>query len=198
MPQSNEDPEGSVKRWHDVCPPWLGYFLASPVRKLWQDPRAILSPFVAAGTTVLEPGPAMGFFTLELARLVGPSGRVVAVDLQPKMLEALRRRARKRGLEGRIEMRLATDEGMGIADLNGRVDFALAFAMVHEVKDHARFFAEVAAALRAGGRVLLAEPRGHVSDQLFAEFLRLARVNGLTPSDGPAITSSRTALLVKG
>ena len=186
-----------MARLHDICPPWLGYFLASPVRKLWQDPHAILSPFVTAGMTVLEPGPAMGFFTLELARLVGPSGRVVAVDVQARMLEALQRRARKRSLDGRIEMRLATGDGMGIADLGGRVDFALAFAMVHEVKDHARFFAEVAGALKTGGRVLLAEPRGHVSDELFAEFLRLARANGLGVADGPAITASRTAVMVK-
>jgi ubiquinone/menaquinone biosynthesis C-methylase UbiE len=180
-----------------VCPPWLGYILASPVRKLWQDPHAILSPFVTAGMTVLEPGPAMGFFTLELARLVGPAGRVVAVDVQEKMLAALRRRAAKRGLDGRIEPRLATADGMGIADLAGRVDFALAFAMVHEVKDHARFFAEVGAALKPGGRLLLAEPRGHVSDETFAKFLRLAGENGLAASDGPTITASLTALLVK-
>ena len=186
-----------MKRWHDLCPPWLGYFLASPVRRIWQDPRAILSPFVTAGMTVLEPGPAMGFFTLELARLVGPTGRVVAVDVQARMLDVLRRRATKRGLDGRIETRLATAEGMGLSDLTGRVDFALAFAMVHEVEDHARFFAEVGAVLRPGGRVLLAEPRGHVSDELFAEFLRLAGANGLVVSDGPAITASRTAVMVK-
>ena len=49
----------------------------------------ILSPLVSEGMTVLEPGPGMGFFTLELARLVGPHGRVVSVEMQAKMLEAL-------------------------------------------------------------------------------------------------------------
>ena len=197
MPPDNEPPEGIVHRWHDVCPPWMGYLLANPVRRIWQDPRAILAPFVTARMTVLEPGPAMGFFTLELARLVGPAGRVVAVDVQARMLEALRRRAAKRGLDGRIETRLATAEGMGLADLRGRADFALAFAMVHEVKDRARFFEEVGASLKPGGRVLLAEPRGHVSDELFAEFLRLAEANGLAVSAGPAITASRTSVMVK-
>ena len=186
-----------MRRWHDVCPPWMGHLLASPVRKLWQNPRTILTPFVTPGMTVLEPGPAMGFFTLELARLVGPTGRVVAVDLQTEMLEALRRRAAKRGLDRRIETRLASAEGMDLSDLGGRVDFALAFAMVHEVKDRARFFADVGASLKPGGRLLLAEPRGHVSDELFAEFLRLAEANGLAVSDGPAITASRTAAMVK-
>jgi len=76
-----------------VCPWWLGYLLASPVRRLLQDPRKLLGPYVREGMTVLEPGPGMGFFTLEIARLVGPSGRVVAVDIQPRMLSSLRRRS---------------------------------------------------------------------------------------------------------
>lgn len=182
---------------HRVCPWWIGYFLASPLRRLRQDPHAILSPLVAAGTTVLEPGPGMGFFTLELARLVGPAGRVVAVDLQPKMLAALRRRARRRHLLDRIETRQATAESMGIADLAGRVDFVLAFAMVHEVPDHARFFAEVAGALKPGGRCLVAEPRGHVNEPAFAATLELAAAHGLAVTGRPAIASSRTAVLVK-
>jgi len=69
-----------------VCPWWLGYLLASPIRRLLHNPTRILTPFVRPGMTVLEPGPGMGYFTLELARLVGTSGRVVAVDVQPKMI----------------------------------------------------------------------------------------------------------------
>jgi hypothetical protein len=45
---------------HRVCPWWVGYILASPVRKLWQNPVRILKPFVRPGMTVLEPGPGMG------------------------------------------------------------------------------------------------------------------------------------------
>ena len=62
-----------------VCPPWIGYFLLNPLRKLVENPRGIFEPFVREGMTVLEPGCAMGFFTLPLARMVGPSGRVVAL-----------------------------------------------------------------------------------------------------------------------
>ncbi len=182
---------------HRVCPWWFGYLLAIPLRKLRQDPHVILSPFVAEGMTVLEPGPGMGFFTLELARLVGPAGRVVAVDVQPRMLSTLRRRAARQRLDERIETRLAGDEGLGVADLAGRVDFALLFAMVHEVPDEARLFAEVGAALRSGGKVLLAEPKGHVSAELFAEQERAAASCGLAVAGRPAIAASRTALLAK-
>jgi ubiquinone/menaquinone biosynthesis C-methylase UbiE len=120
---------------HCVCPWWLGYLLASPLRRLLQDPARILAPHVREGMIVLEPGPGMGFFTLELARRVGPRGRVVAVELQPRMLAGLGRRAARAGLLSRIELRQARPEAMGIEDLAGRVDLVLAFAVVHEFPD---------------------------------------------------------------
>jgi len=171
--------------------------LASPLRRLLQDPGAILSPYVHDGMTVLEPGPGMGFFTLELARLVGPSGRVVAIDIQPKMLEVLWRRLAKRGLAECVETRVVEAGSMGLGDLAGSFDFALAFAMVHELPSAASFFAEVAAALKTGGSVLLAEPRGHVGPELFDEELKHATAAGLVVRSRPAITRSHAAILVK-
>jgi len=182
---------------HRVCPWWIGYFLASPLRKLRQDPHTIVSPFVTEGMVVLEPGPGMGFFTLELARLVGPPGHVVAVDVQAKMLSALRRRARRAQLLDRIETRQVTGDSLGLGDLDGRVDFTLAFAMVHEVPDPARFFAEVFAALKPGAKLLLAEPKGHVNERQFAETLELAARSGLRTESRPVIRASHAALLVK-
>ncbi len=178
-----------------VCPWWLGPVLASPLRKLWQDPRRILAPHVREGMTVLEPGPGMGFFTLELARLVGPAGRVVAVDLQERMLAGLRRRAERAGLQDRIEARRASDEGMGIHDLAGRVDLVLAFAVVHELPDAGRFFAELQPVLAPGGKVLVAEPRGHVAPEAFEATLGAAERAGLRRAPGPQIAGSLTALL---
>jgi len=183
---------------HRVCPWWMGYFLASPLRKLWQHPHAILAPFVSEGMFVLEPGPGMGFFTLELARLVGPAGRVVAVDMQERMLSSLVRRAARAGLRDRIETRQVSGESLGVADLAGRVDFALAFAMVHEVPDAAHFFDDVATALRPGGKVLLAEPQGHVTPAQFDDTLALAARAGLVLESRPTISASRAALLVRG
>jgi len=146
-----------------VCPWWIGYLLASPLRRwLGQDPVKILSPYVREGMTVLEPGPGMGFFTIPLARLVGPSGQVIAVDLQPKMIESLKRRAAKAKLLDRIDARVTSAETMGIGDFEEKVDFTLAFAMVHELPDAGHFFTEVERATKHNARVLLAEPRGHV------------------------------------
>lgn len=81
-----------------VCPWWLGYLLAAPMRKLAQDPQKILKPYMKTGDTVLDVGSAMGFFSLPMARLVGERGHVVCVDLQEKMIDGLRRRASRAGL----------------------------------------------------------------------------------------------------
>jgi ubiquinone/menaquinone biosynthesis C-methylase UbiE len=179
---------------HAVCPWWLGYVLAHPLRRLWQNPEDMLRPFVAGGMTVLEPGCGMGFFTIDLARQVGPRGRVVAIDVQPRMLNGLRRRARKAGLLDRIDARLVQPEGLGVEDLDGRVDFSLAFAMVHELPDQERFFAEVHRALKPAGALLVAEPRGHVTEEAFAVMLTAGAKAGFVVEGGPAIRSSWTAV----
>jgi ubiquinone/menaquinone biosynthesis C-methylase UbiE len=183
---------------HRVCPWWLGWILASPIRKLFQDPARILAPHVREGMTVLEPGPGMGFFTLELARRVGPGGRVVAVDIQEQMLAGLLRRARRAELADRIEARLASGASLGIDDLAGKVDLVIAFAMIHELPDQNRFFTEVRRAIAPGGKVLIAEPGGHVSAMDFEATLGAAERAGFLRQPGPAISRSLTAVLSAG
>jgi cyclopropane fatty-acyl-phospholipid synthase-like methyltransferase len=182
---------------HRICPWWLGYVLASPLRRLLQDPVAIIKPYVREGMTVLEPGPGMGFFTLEMARQVGASGRVVAVDVQPRMIAGLKRRLAKAGLLERTDARLVSSDSMGLHDLLGKVDSALAMAVVHEMPSSARFFIEVAQALKPGGTLLLAEPSGHVTKAAFETELQDAAAAGLEVTARPAIPRSQAALLKK-
>jgi len=178
-----------------LCPWWFGYLLVNPLRRLRQDPRRLLGPFVRDGMVVLEPGCGMGFFTLEAARMVGPDGRVVAVDVQPRMLAGLERRAARAGLAARVERRLVGADGMGLSDLAGLVDLVFAFYMVHEVNDPAGFFAELVPTLKPDGRVLVVEPRWHVSADDFAAGLEAAARAGLTVVDHPELGRDRTALL---
>ena len=182
---------------HHVCPWWLGYLLASPVRRIFHQPAKVLAAHVRRGMTVLEPGPGMGFFTLELARLVGESGRVIAVDIQPRMLDGLRRRAAKAGVLDRVDARLATTDSLGLADLAGAVDFTLAFAVVHELPAAAPFFREVSRASKPGARLLIVEPMGHVTASLFDAELQAARGAGFTLVESPPLRRSHTALLEK-
>lgn len=180
---------------HRVCPWWLGYFLLNPFRRYRQNPAAILAPYARMGMIALEPGPGMGFFTLELARLVGSSGRVIAIDIQPRMIDKLKRRAAKAGVLERVEARLAQPGSMRIEDLARRVDFTLAFAVVHEFPDAGRFFAEAAAASKPGALLLIAEPKGHVGEATFESELQAASAAGFELVSRPAIGGSRTALL---
>jgi len=180
-----------------ICPWWLGYLLASPLRRLLQNPAEVVTPYVNEGMTVLEPGPGMGFFTLELARRVGSSGRVIAVDVQPRMIEELKRRVAKAGLADRVDARVAPKDSLALTDAIGRVDFTLAFAMVHEMPDSARFFAEVAHVSKPAAQLLLAEPSGHVSQGKFDKELQEAAQAGFALIDRPTIRHSQAALLKK-
>lgn len=182
---------------HRVCPWWLGYWLICPWRRWWENPQPIVAGYIREGMTVLEPGPGMGYFTLELARLVGSSGRVIAVDIQPRMLDRLKRRAAKEGLLDRVSARLAAADSMGLGDLEGSVDFTLAFAVVHEFPDAGRFFSEVSAASKPGALVLFAEPAGHIKEPAFDGELEAASAAGLQVIDRPNIRRSHTALLRK-
>jgi len=118
-----------------VCPYWVGYLLLNPLRRLVHNPDKILAPHVSSGMTVLDIGSAMGFFTLPLARLVGPHGKVISVDVQERMLNILQNRAQKAQLAERIVTRGCEPISLGLADFYGQIDFALAFAVVHEVLD---------------------------------------------------------------
>jgi predicted O-methyltransferase YrrM len=139
----------------------------------------------------------MGFFTLELARRVGPKGRVVAVDVQPRVIAGLKRRLARAGLLERVDARVATADSLGLSDLSGKIDFALAMAVVHETPGPGWFFGQVAETMKPGGIVLLAEPSGHVKDADFKAEIDAAAGAGLVVIEHPAVRHSQTALLKK-
>ncbi len=163
-----------------VCPWWLGYVLLTPLRRIIEKPERMLGPLVREGMTVLEPGCGMGYFTLPLARLVGPEGLVVAVDLQDKMLARLKKRAQQAGLAQRIQTRLCREDSLDLDDLAGRAQLAVAIHMLHETSSRPAFLEQVHRALAPGGRLLVVEPKLHVSRQEFAQSLAEAQQAGFT------------------
>lgn len=178
-----------------VCPWWLGYFIDNRLRRLIHDPVRLLGPYIKPGMTGLDVGCGMGLFSLALAELVGPDGCVIAADVQPEMLRVLHERATRAGVADRIRVHRCEPERLGVTT---PCDFALAFAMLHEVPDAARLLAEIHACLKPGGRLLLAEPRGHVPAPAFAQELALAERAGLTPRAEPSIRWCRATLLERG
>jgi 2-polyprenyl-3-methyl-5-hydroxy-6-metoxy-1,4-benzoquinol methylase len=180
-----------------VCPWWAGYFLANRLRKLLQNPYKIVAPYVKPNMTVLDVGSAMGFFSLPMAEMVGPGGKVVCVDVQPRMLQVLRRRAAEAGLAERIETHVSTENAIGLTGREGSFDFALAFTMLHEVGDRANFLREIHALLKPGASLLLTEPIKHVSAAEFEHTVELAAATGFLVTAHPLIRLSHTALLMK-
>ena len=180
MPATGEAKAG------DVCPWWIGWLLASPIRRLFDSAAPLLEPLVRPGMTVLEPGPGMGYFSLRLARLVGPTGRVVCVDLQPRMVAGLKKRARRAGLAERVEGVSGTLDHPALEPRAATFDLAVAIYMVHEVPDQEGFLRRIAMLLRPGGRLLIVEPKGHVTPDGFAATLARAEAAGLRALPPPA------------
>jgi ubiquinone/menaquinone biosynthesis C-methylase UbiE len=189
MQMSGEDRGGT-----HVCPWWVGYLLASPLRRLWESPGRLLGEHVRGGMTVLEVGPAMGFFTIPAARMVGPGGRVVAVDVQERMIGTLRRRVERAGLSGRVECRVCDIGSLGVDDLEGKVDLVLLIHVVHEIPDRAGLFDQVRRALAPGGSVLVVEPAAHVEHDEFLASIEAARGAGLEVTRRPRLARRHAAV----
>jgi ubiquinone/menaquinone biosynthesis C-methylase UbiE len=180
-----------------VCPFWIGYLLINPLRNLFENPKKLFGNLVHEGMVVLEPGCGMGYFTLPLARLVGGTGRVIAIDIQPKMIAALGKRAQKAGLFERIEVRLGESDRLNIGDLGGTVDLAVAIYMVHETLHPDRLFREIWNSLKNGGRLLVMEPRGHVSLKEVERSIGVAREVGFIQDVDFSDINRRRVLLRK-
>ena len=178
---------------HHVCPFWVGYFLASPLRRLYEKPEKMLAPFLKEGMTAVDYGCAMGFFTLPMARMVGPHGKIIAVDLQEKMLSRMEKRARRAGLSDRIEPVLADSGG---ARIQGPVDFVAALYVVHELPDAKEFFSQMRSIMKPGAKLFMVEPAPRVTEAEFAESVNLAASTGLELIEETEAGRGRGALLL--
>jgi len=189
----------SNEKWENahsvVCPWWLQGLLSNPFRRLFQNPDRILAGFAAPGKTAVDIGCGIGYLTIPLARLLCPEGRVIAVDLQERMLAGARRRAEKAGVSDRIQFHQAAPDGLGIS---GPADFVLTFWMVHEVPDKERLMKEIRGMLKPDGTWLLAEPPIHVPAASFRKTVALAEGLGFRVLSSPKIRLSRAVLFGLG
>jgi len=174
-----------------VCPSTYSGGLDNFLRRMLHKPSKILSPYVNEGMTVFDIGCGPGYFTVELARLAGQTGKVVAADLQQAMLAKMQTKVSSAGLANRVEAHLCLPETIGIQK---KADFILLFWMVHEVPDKLRFLAEVKSLLNTGGRVLICEPKIHVTGKEFAEMTSIMSSLGFKIYDGPSVAISRAII----
>ena len=180
-----------------TCPIWIGYLLASPIRKLLENPDKILKTHVKEGMKVLDIGSAMGFFSLPAAKIVGVEGKVICIDLQEKMLAALLKRAGKANLAQNIETRLVTENTLNIENLQGTIDVAIAYHVIHEVNNPESFFREAFNALKSKGKLLFSEPKGHVSKTEFDKSISIAEKAGFKTNQTDGLPKTLSAILEK-
>jgi SAM-dependent methyltransferase len=161
--------------------------LLHPLRRRIHPPKEMLAWFgVQAGQTVLELGPGPGYFTIEAGRCAGEEGRVLCVDIQREMLDALRARLRAHGIANAHPV-LGDATRLPLKD--GSVDLAYLVTVLGEVPDRPAALAELRRVLRPGGALAFAETLTD-PDYVFRDTLR-----DLCRSAGFAFDGERRLLL---
>ena len=178
-----------------VCPVERAGHLDNRIRRWLQNPHKILRPYIKEGITVLDLGCGPGFFSIDIAQMVGKSGQVIASDLQEGMLQKVKDKIKGTELEERITLHKCEENKIGVSE---HVDFVLLFYMVHEVPNKEEFFKEIGTLLNPNGQVLIVEPSFHVSKSAFEETVRKAKDLGFTIIEGPKVFFSKTVILKKG
>lgn len=136
-----------------LFPPQDLGLLEGPDREAWQKPDEIMDVLgIADGAAVADIGAGAGWFTIRLARRVGPNGVVYAQDVQPQMLAATRRRVSREGLRN-VETRLASEQSPNLPARG--LDAVLVVDVYSEVgvDERVAFLRNLAAALKPGGRI---------------------------------------------
>lgn len=163
------------------CPSWLAWTLAPgkserPLGRAGAIDELMLKP----GMRVADIGCGPGLLTLPIARQVAPDGEVVALDMQPKMLEMMTRRIGKAGL-GNVKALLA-GAGEGKLPMN-YFDRAVLATVLGEIPDRERALTEIHGALKPGGYLVIAEVFGDPHYQFKKKVIELAQRVGLRPGE---------------
>ncbi|MGH8906543.1 MAG: class I SAM-dependent methyltransferase [Egibacteraceae bacterium] len=123
-------------------------------RDRWQQPdRVIAALRLRPGDRVADLGAGAGYFTLRLARAVGPSGVVYAVDTDEDLPRVLAAKASRRGLDNVVTVEAGPEDPC----LPEAVDLVLLVNTYHHIPDPARYFTALARSLRPAGRLAVIE-----------------------------------------
>jgi ubiquinone/menaquinone biosynthesis C-methylase UbiE len=177
-----------------ICPVENAGGLDNSIRKFLQNPKKILKPFIKKGMTVLDLGCGPGVFTIEIAKLLVDSGKVIAADLQEGMLDKVKQKIKGTKLEKIIVLHKCKEDTIGVTE---KVDFILAFYMIHEVPDQKKLFGELFSILKPKGTIFIVEPKFHVTKKSFEIMIGILKELGFELKDSPKVFFSRTIVLTK-
>jgi ubiquinone/menaquinone biosynthesis C-methylase UbiE len=126
-----------------------------PARDAWQKPAEVIAAMnITPGMTVADIGAGTGYFEPHLSRAVGPTGKVLALDIEPDMVRYLRERAAKEKLAN-VTAQLAAPADTGLAA--GSVDRILIVDTWHHIPDRTAYAQKLRTALRPGGLVIIVD-----------------------------------------
>jgi ubiquinone/menaquinone biosynthesis C-methylase UbiE len=176
-----------------ICPVWLAGFLDNWFRKWLQNPRMILGPYIKSGMTVLDFGCGPGFFTVEIAKMVGTSGKVIAVDVQEEMLKKLKDKIIGTDFNNRILLHKSFENRIGIVD---HADVVVAFYVFHELTNKIDILYEIKSLLKKDGIFIMIEPKYvHVSKKDFNDTVSKANNIGLKEIGSINMLLSRSVVM---
>jgi ubiquinone/menaquinone biosynthesis C-methylase UbiE len=137
---------------------WQGAgWLEREEREVAETPEALLDLFeLQPGDTVADLGCGTGYLARRMARRVAPEGKVYCVDIQPRMLELMRRLAPESAYPNLVPV-LAEEDDPRLPE--GHIDFVLLVDVYHEIQEPDAMLARLRQALAPGGRVGLVEYR---------------------------------------
>lgn len=143
------------KLYRFPIPEGLANLIDNPIRRRLQPPKKTPPRHgIAPGMKVLEVGPGNGTYTVATARHVGGAGRVVAIDIEPRMVERVRRRVEEEGVEN-VEARVASVYALPFSE--GSFDAAYMIAVIGEIPQPGRAVREIHRVLKPGGTLALSE-----------------------------------------
>jgi SAM-dependent methyltransferase len=137
----------------EPCPFALAWIVDNPLRRRYMA-QVLERIGIRPGERVLELGPGPGAFTLEAARRTEPGGRLVAVDIQPRMIAAVEKKAREAGVSN-VETHVASAYELPLED--GAVDRAFLVTVLPEIPDRRRALQELHRVLKPGGVLSISE-----------------------------------------
>jgi ubiquinone/menaquinone biosynthesis C-methylase UbiE len=168
--------------------------LDSWFRRILQNPFKILNPYVNQGMRTIDLGCGTGYFAIPMAKMVGETGCVLALDIQPEMLDILQENIDYSDSHNIYPVNLSSES----LPNNYEADFILAAYVMHELPNQSFWIKQLYENLKSGGHFLVIEPNFVVRKSDFQKTVDLLLTNGFELISTPKIFLSRSILVKKG
>lgn len=184
----------SKNKTYDVCPYWMAFTFDNPIRKMFHNPEKMFEKYLKPNMNIMDFGCGMGYFSVALAKLTDDSSCIYSVDIQESMLRKVMKRAQYDQLDQKIKTYKCTDQHL---DLDQKMDFILAFWMLHEVPDTKSCLMKLYDILDDQGLLFIAEPGFHVKKRDYGNMIQTAIDLGYKVHSYPKVRLSYAIVLSK-